>query len=232
MLHRMFKGAARMYFDAFRRAASMRDKQQVVYDRYPPPVIPDFNHSHVLPPFVGERMTSPHSSPYVVAAGELVQRFAINPQRCLVLDGLLRYRAALNALGFVQGFQWLDGSFVEDIEAREDRAPRDIDVVTFAHPPDGMSKMDINQMMDARPDLFDLERCKHEFHCDTNIVNLTTAPEWLVQQTRYWYGLYSHRRGDALWKGMLQLPLSSDDAIARSTLDSLMPQGEPHVGST
>lgn len=177
-------------------------------------------------------MTSAHSSPYVVTASELVQRFAINSQRCLVLEGLLRYRTELHALGFMQGFQWLDGSFVEDIEAREDRAPRDIDVVTFAHPPAAMSKAEINQMMDTRPDLFDLDRCKQEFHCDTSIVNLTTAPEWLVLQTRYWYGLYSHRRGDTLWKGMLQLPLDSDDVIARAMLDPLMHQGEPNVGST
>ncbi len=100
-------------------------------------------------------MTSAHSSPYVVTAGELVQRFAINASRCVILDGLLRYRAELRELGFVGGFQWLDGSFVEDVEAREDRAPKDIDVVTFAHPPAGMSKAQINQMMGSRPDLFD-----------------------------------------------------------------------------
>jgi hypothetical protein len=144
---------------------------------------------------------------------------------------LLRYRAELRGLGFLQGFQWLDGSFVEDIEAREGRAPNDIDVVTFAHPPAGMSKAEINQMMTTRLDLFDQERCRQGFHCDTNVVNLTTSPEWLVTQTRYWYGLYSHRRGDALWKGLLQLPLDSDDVAARAMLDSLSPQGEPHVGS-
>ncbi|MGJ7613154.1 MULTISPECIES: DUF6932 family protein [unclassified Variovorax] len=184
-------------------------------------MIPNFNHSHVLPPFEGERMTSAHSSPYAVAASELVQRFAINSQRSLVLDGLLRYRAALHEAGFMGGFQWLDGSFVENVEARENRPPRDIDVVTFAHPPAGMSKAQINRMMDTRPELFDLDRCKKEFHCDTSLVNLTTAPEWLVLQTRYWYGLYSHRRGDALWKGMLQLPLESDDRVARAMLDAL-----------
>ncbi|SCX71321.1 hypothetical protein [Variovorax sp. EL159] len=197
-----------------------------------PPVIPAFNHSHVLPPFEGERMNSAHSSPYLVTSSELVQRFAISQQRCIVLDGLLRYRAELRGLGFAQGFQWLDGSFVEDIEAREDRAPNDIDVVTFAHRPAGKSDQQINQMLSTRPELFDLELCKREFHCDTSIVNLTTAPEWLVLQTRYWYGLYSHRRGDALWKGMLQLPLDSDDDSARALIDALMHQGEPNAGST
>jgi hypothetical protein len=100
-------------------------------------VIPAFNHSHALPPFEGERMTSAHSSPYVITSSELVRRFSFSAPRCLILDGLIRYRAELRALGFVGGFQWLDGSFVEDIEGREARPPHDIDVVTFAHPLQG-----------------------------------------------------------------------------------------------
>jgi hypothetical protein len=194
-------------------------------------VIPAFNHSHVLPPFEGERMTSAHSSPYIVTAVELVQRFAFSAPRCTILDGLLRYRAELRGLCFSQGFQWLDGSFVEDVETREDRAPNDIDVVTFAYPPAGMNKAEINRMMALHPDLFDHELCKKGFHCDTAIVNLTTSPEWLVAQTRYWYGLYSHRRGDTLWKGLLQLPLDSDDNLARATLQPPMNQGGDHAGS-
>ena len=71
-----------------------------------------------------------------------------------------------------------------------------------------------------------------DFHCDTNIVNLSAQPEWLVTQTRYWYGLYSHRRGDALWKGLLELPLDSNDDDARAILAPLMLQGDPDAGST
>lgn len=177
-------------------------------------------------------MSSVGSSPYPVSAGELVQRFATSASRCVILDGLLRYRAELRALGFVQGFQWLDGSFMEDVEARENRAPKDIDLVTFMHPPEGKDKAAVKDMLTSRPDLFDQERCKHQFHCDTNIVNLSTAPEWLVTQSRYWYGLYSHRRGDALWKGMLQLPLNSDDIDAGPILDRLWTRGDADAGST
>jgi hypothetical protein len=93
-----------------------------------------------------------------------------------------------------------------------------------------MSTAQINELMTSRPDIFDHQSCKQGFRCDTSIVNLTTSPEWLVTQTRYWYGLYSHRRGDALWKGMLQLPLNSDDAVASAILYSLQP-GDPNVGS-
>jgi hypothetical protein len=185
----------------------------------------------VLPPFEGERLTSAHISPYLVGSSQLVQRFAINRERRVILEGLFRYRAELRGLGFLRGFQWLDGSFVEDVETREGRAPGDIDLVTFAHPLAGMSKEDMSAMLASRPDLFVHERCKESFHCDTSIVNLTTAPEWLVAQTRYWYGLYSHRRGDALWKGLLQLPLESDDEVARAMLDLLMSEGDPDAGS-
>ena len=38
-----------------------------------------------------------------------------------------KYRAALRAVGFDRGFQWLDGSFVED------RVPKDLDVVSFTY---------------------------------------------------------------------------------------------------
>lgn len=183
-------------------------------------MIPAFNHSHVLPSFEGDRLTSARSSPYAVEATSLVQRLAGSPERRVILAGLFRYRAALRSLGFVRGFQWLDGSFVENVEAREGRSPNDIDVVTFVYPPGGMKSGQVQQLLDEHPELFRHEQCKEGFHCDTSIVNLTTSPEWLVKQSRYWYGLFSHRRGDALWKGMLELPLESDDAAATVLLDT------------
>jgi hypothetical protein len=192
-------------------------------------VIPAFTRFHVLPPFEGERIASAHSSPYPVTCGELVRRFASGAERCAILDGLLRYRSELRGLGFAHGFQWLDGSFVEDVETLEKRPPRDIDVVTFAYPPPGLSQEQTRNLLRQRPDLFDQARCKQDFRCDVNIVNLSTAPEWLVTQTRYWYGLFSHRRADALWKGMLQLPLDSDDELARTALATL--QGDTDARS-
>ena len=195
-------------------------------------MIPAFNHSYVLPPFEGEHLTRARSSPYEVTATELTHRFAASARRRLILDGLLRYRGELRSLGFVRGFQWLDGSFVEDVEAREDRAPNDVDLVTFAHPPAGMTHAQINEMLSTRSDLFDRERCKKGFLCDAFLVNLTRSPERLVDDARYWYGLYSHRRGDALWKGLLQLPLDSDDDAARLMLDPLLNVGGSDAGTT
>lgn len=194
-------------------------------------MIPAFNHSHVLPPFEGDRLNSAQSSPYKATVDELVRRFATSPERSSILDGLFRYRAELRKHGFVKGFQWLDGSFVEDVETRDGRPPGDIDLVTFAYPPEGSSNAEIGHLF-ATVDLFNRERCKENYRCDTTIVNLTTSPEWLVTQSRFWYGLYSHRRGDALWKGMLELPLDCDDATAQSVLSQLLHQGDLDAGST
>ena len=184
-------------------------------------VIPEFNHSFVLPPFVGEQLTQAQGSPYHVTALELVQRFATSPERAVILRGLLDYRAELRGLGFVEGFQWLDGSFVENVEAHQSRTPNDVDVVTFAHAPTGLSNTAIQAMMNANPDIFVKERCKERFYCDPMVINLNKRPEKLVQDVRYWYGLFSHRRGDHVWKGMLQLPLQSDDEMARVILDNM-----------
>jgi len=63
-------------------------------------------------------------SPYVCTALELCQRFGTTAARKQILEGFLDLRAALTALG-VRGFHWLDGSFVEDIEAQEGRDPGD-----------------------------------------------------------------------------------------------------------
>ena len=106
-----------------------------------------------------------------------------------------------------------------------------MDIVTFAHPPIGMSTGQIRDMMRSHPELFDQDQCKAVFHCDTAIFNLSTSPEWLVTQTRYWYGLYSHRRGDALWKGILQLPLDSNDLEGNQMLAGLSFDGESNAGS-
>ena len=174
-------------------------------------MIPEFNHSHVLPPFLGDALTHAESSPYAVDSIELAHRFGTSVERRTILSGLFRFRSALRSLGFVQGFQWLDGSFVENIEVLQGRAPRDLDVVSFVQIPAGLSATQTQAMMDANPDLFDKDRCRKRYRCDPMVINLSKKPEKLVQDVRYWYGLYSHRRGDHVWKGLLQLSLSSDD---------------------
>ena len=114
------------------------------------------------------------------------------------------------------GFQWLDGSFLEDIERTEGRAPRDLDVVTFYLPP----TMGFNATVVAsRPDLIDRAAVKGAFLLDHFFVDMQSHPEAVVEHARYWTHLFSHRR-DKLWKGMLRLELNTvaDDATALTLL--------------
>jgi hypothetical protein len=47
---------------------------------------------------------------------------------------------------------------------------------------------------------------KAAFKCDAYFVDLSTEPASVVDQARYWFGLFSHRR-EGQWKGMLQVSL-------------------------
>jgi hypothetical protein len=49
-------------------------------------------------------------------------------------------------------------------------------------------------------------------------VDLDKKPFLIVDDTRYWFGLFSHQRVTSLWKGMLSVSLQSDDDAARSLL--------------
>ena len=71
------------------------------------------------------------------------------------------------------------------------------------------------ELVDANHQIFNPRLVKLKFNCDAYFVDLNTAPESVVSLTRYWFGLFSHRRG-GLWKGLLQIPLAvtQDDVEA------------------
>lgn len=183
--------------------------------------IPPFTIDGVLPPYVGP--TGPGGaaedmSPYVVTALEVVTHLALSSERRDILNGWLRHRADLRAVGFERGFQWLDGSFVES------KQPRDLDVVNFLYRPPGIQ--DASQLltvMRANANLFVRNRVKAEYSLDAFPIDLDGSAEALVSVSRYFLGLFSHRRGDDLWKGMLQVRLEdpADDAAALAALGSV-----------
>lgn len=181
-------------------------------------VIPDWTPQGVLPPINSVSPTSTDRSPYVVSLTDVVMRFATSPERIRILTGLLDYRAALHTIGMNSGFQWLDGSFLEEVETLENRSPRDIDVVTFFHRPIGMLQQDL---FHANPQLFDLSQVKTSYHVDGYIQELKgDSPEALVEKATYWYSMWSHRR-DQLWKGFLQIDLAPvEDITARANLNT------------
>lgn len=195
-------------------------------------LIPAFNHSHVLPPFLGANSTdSAQISPYKTTFSEFANRLATSPERAQLLLGMLEYRKAIRGLGFTSGFQWVDGSFAENVEQSQGRAPKDIDLVTFAHPPTGLDKQEINRLMDANPDIFNRSQAKDKFGCDTFIVPLGQSPEILVRRATYYFQLFSHRRDDQVWKGFLQIPLEADRAETEQMLRNSF-RGEQNASPT
>lgn len=179
----------------------------------PTVAIPVWNSLGVFPPLDASAPTSPDRSPYPVSLKDFVMRFAHTPERRGVLTGFLNYRAALYGLGLTEGFQWLDGSFFEDVETIERRAPLDIDVVSFYHTPDDFTVTDTQAL------LFDQTAAKAQFMVDAYIVELNqVTPRELVFWSAYWYSIWSHRRNQ-IWKGFLKVELApTEDAEALAWL--------------
>jgi hypothetical protein len=191
-------------------------------------MIPPWSHSGVLPPFVGADPTGrAGSSPYEASCSEVASRFGTSDARILLLQSWIKYRLALQDLGVIDGFQWLDGSFLEDAESRLGRPPNDIDLVTFAQRPLGL--IDFNSFVQKNFSLFSSTATGKNFSCDAYFVDLDKPANLIVDDTRYWYGLFSHRRSTFEWKGMIQVPLQSDDGAAMSILNS---RGAQHASKT
>lgn len=139
--------------------------------------------------------------------------FNTTPERVKIMEGFLKYRAALHGLGLVRGFQWLDGSMLENIEILEQRVPKDVDVVTFYHLPAGKTQTDI---MTAGMPL--LVNTKDQYKVDAYMVELGSPAETLVERSRYWYSMWSHRR-NGLWKGYIEVDLDpAGDEAAKKNL--------------
>lgn len=182
--------------------------------------LPEWNSQGFLPPILpGKKGHSISRSPYAISCMELVSRFGTNAQRRSILQGFLDYRKQLHELGLVQGMQWLDGSFVENIEALENRAPNDIDVVTFANMPEGENQ---RSLAGRNSEIFSPAAAKQAYKVDGYCIFLDgQANQSFIQQVTYWYSMWSHTRSEQ-WKGFLQLGLNNaDDDLACELLSSL-----------
>lgn len=187
-------------------------------------MIPAWNIHEVLPPVrPGAVGHDPDRSPYVATMIEVVDRFATSPERIGILRGLLAYREAFMKAGAAQGFQWLDGSFMEKKEVLELCAPNDVDAVTFFQLPPGVDELGF---LSGNPDLFDHDAVKTNFLVDGYpfvLGGALTAVD--VRLVSYWYSMWSHRR-TGMWKGFLEVNLSvADDASAAALLDHIAQGG-------
>lgn len=171
--------------------------------------IPDFDHNDVLPPHVGDPRKRDELTPFPASSEEVCQRFATSTERIAILAGWLDFRKELTDLGITAGFQWLDGSFLENVESSEGRPPNDLDVVTFFSLPAGVAPAALLATLQSRlPEFFDRTSCKARFKLDHFPIHLGAPGPALVDSTRYWAGLFSHNRNN-VWKGMLRVELNT-----------------------
>ena len=176
-----------------------------------------FGRSGVLRPYLNSPADHPiQTSPYQVALEDVVSVFATSLPRITLLEGLLQWRKDLRAAGCASGFQWLDGSFIEDLRS-ESREPADIDVVAFTHVPEPEE-----DWVRAHPTLWDRARAKARYGLDLFFLNLDRASHpAFVKQAAYLQGLFSHRRVSEEWKGFVWVDFPGDDKAARRRLTKL-----------
>jgi uncharacterized protein DUF6932 len=187
-----------------------------------------FTIDGILPPFEGSSPAgaSDLMSPYEVGPVDVVERFGTTEQRKAILRNWLDHRTVLRGLGIDQGFQWLDGSFVEE------KDPHDLDLVTFFHRPASVQDATSwRALWFGNPMVFSRLEAKQTYNLDTFFLDMDGDPEDLVSTARYLLQLFSHQRDSFLWKGMLQVRLedTGEDALAKAFLTpqvDIVPAGD------
>ncbi|QFT65697.1 hypothetical protein FIU93_02825 [Labrenzia sp. THAF35] len=177
--------------------------------------IPEFADHGGLPPFVNGHPTLPDArSPFLATMQEVVERFCTTEHRAKLLKGLNEYRKHLYSGGFVSGSQWIDGSFVENVEKTQDRSPNDIDLVTLYHRPIQYQTNPQSWIVDyashIRNLFFDTIIIKPVYLCDTYDIDLDAGSRAIVRNTTYWFGLFTDMRGNGSKKGIIEVPLAVD----------------------
>lgn len=185
--------------------------------------IPDFAAHGALPPFISGHATIRDArSPYAASMLDVVERFCTSPDRAKLLKGLNNYRKHLHSGGFVSGHQWIDGSFVENVETLRKRSPSDIDVVTLFNRPLKYQIDPHSWPADYETHLFakyfDTNAMKPVYKCDTYSIDLDAGSRALVRNSIYWFGLFSDMRDTAAKKGIVEIPLAVD-AIEFNAVD-------------
>ena len=186
---------------------------------------PQWNKEGVIPPIDPQNPTSRQRSPYKASLAQFTEYFAKSPARIEILRGFLDYRAALHAIGAADGFQWLNGSFLENKEALRGQDPGDIDVVTFFYLPPNTPEPDFVNRDFSLFDPNQHAQNKARFRVDAFFQPLYAAPERLVEGSNYWSGMWSHQRDTFRWKGFLQVPLSSFEDATATTFLAMLPRG-------
>ena len=186
-------------------------------------MIPPFNHNNVLPPYQGINPASRNAlSPYQCTIMEFCQRFAISDKRILILKGFIQFRLKCYDIGITNGFQWIDGSFIEDIMASDNREPNDIDVVSFLFKLSSIPNLKV-EISNKFQEFVNPLLSKANYHVDHYPVEADLNPIATISAVKYWNQLFGHNR-KGIWKGMVEIPFyttNAEDTDALNFLNSL-----------
>ncbi|WP_431303016.1 DUF6932 family protein [Sediminicoccus sp. BL-A-41-H5] len=186
--------------------------------------LPPFDMRGLLPPFIGADAATHDRSPYVSTMSELGASLGTTPERRHLLRNLIAYRALIASDGYTSGFQFIDGSFVENIEALAGRPPGDIDVFSLLDAPTKYLTNSVSWQTHGLPfwqhEIANRNHNKARFSLDTYaLLFQELQPMGLIQATIYWYSLFSHQRNTFAWKGFATIPLDpAGDQVALAAL--------------
>lgn len=182
------------------------------------PEVPDWQYDGLLPAVTAVGVELEGRSPYAVDVLGLVKRFGHTDRRRALLRKFFAFRGELRDCGWHSGFQWLNGSFLEDVErVGHGREPGDIDVVSFLY----------------YSEVFDFEKARHlassdghedvkaRFWIDSYVVNLNGPVDVVLCWAMYWQSLWGHRKLDRMEKGFVRVSIGDDDGSALALLDHL-----------
>ncbi|MCW0983509.1 hypothetical protein OK142_22020 [Agrobacterium sp. BT-220-3] len=157
-----------------------------------------------------------------------MQRFGTTPHRRGLLRNLISYRQLLAQDGYDTGVQFIDGSFVENVEMVGNRDPGDIDVFSLVKIPEkylaDFSLWENHGASFWAEEIVNRGRNKARFSLDTfaNIIDDAVPVFDAMSLIMYWYGLFSHQRDTFHWKGFVALDINSaGDAAALELLEGL-----------
>jgi len=175
--------------------------------------IPGFNNQGVLPPYDGDTACMDNSSPYLATTLELCQKFGTTADRRKILRGFLKFRGLLNSLQIREGFQWVDGRFMEKDPDRGS-GPDCIQVVTFCKDSPLMDDSKFDEL--SEPLRADNTEIRKLYRVDPLLVSLDWPLEEIIANTRFYSSLMSHQQETGIWKGMLEIKLATSNEDARS----------------
>lgn len=185
--------------------------------------LPDWNPRGFLPPRLTPAWTS---SPYLVSLEQVIERFGYTERRCHLIGGFLDMRAELRRIGFERGFQWLAGSFLDEVERIEERDPGDIDTCSFLYNPESVQDdFELAVFLADHGHITDRKQAKKKYLCDSFLIPLQAGqlafnPESLAARMIHWIQLFGNEKQTEIVKGILQVDFETmdEDAGARMAL--------------